>query len=157
MRVFFALVVIKFLNVMSHRVLIALIRNNGNCPCPRCLVLKSNIPMMGGKRDLKNRVTSKRLDNAAHRKVIESAWTLVYNRNYSVNSVAVDRLLTDKSLVPTRVGLIIVCPLMDNCLTISRTHSPLNLRTWDLTSSKHSWSILCMNLNSECGKACLFI
>jgi len=74
--VFFALVVIKFLNIMSHRVLIMLIQNNGNCPCPRCLVLKSNIPMMGGKCDLKNQVTSKHLDNATHRKVIESAWTL---------------------------------------------------------------------------------
>lgn len=61
---------------------------------------------MGGKRDLKNRATSKRLDDAAHGKLIESAWTLVYSRNYAVNSAAVDRLLTEESLVPTRVSFI---------------------------------------------------
>lgn len=95
----------KISDIILHRVLIALIRRNGKCPCPRCLVLKSNIPMMGGKRDLKARVTSERRGSTAHGRIIESARNLVYQKNYAVNSLVVDRITTGMSLVPTRVSI----------------------------------------------------
>jgi hypothetical protein len=87
----------------NFRVLIALVRHNGRCPCPRCLVAKSNISMMGGKRDLKARNGSKRQDNSEWRDTIDSARALVHEENYAVNSTAVERIIAESSYVPTRV------------------------------------------------------
>jgi hypothetical protein len=60
---------------------------------------------MGWKRDLKARQTSKRQDNSAWRKTIDSARALVHEKNYAINSVAVEKFVAESSFVPTRVGL----------------------------------------------------
>jgi hypothetical protein len=90
---------------MYYRVLIALVRTNGNCPCPRCQVLKSDIHMMGGKRDSDDRMKLERKNDTTHRATIEAARSLVHEYNHAVNSDGVNRLTFDSSLVPVKVSL----------------------------------------------------
>lgn len=58
---------------------------------------------MGGKRDLSARTVRRRPDNNVHQYEVQTARRLIYDKNFAVNSVAVDRILTGKSLVPTTV------------------------------------------------------
>ena len=88
------------------RALIALIRLNGNYPCPRCLIPKSGLAMMGGKRDLSARDSQKRLDDDVHKSDIWTAWNQIHKNNYAVNSAAVDNILIGRSLFPTIVRAI---------------------------------------------------
>lgn len=59
--------------------------------------------MMGGKRDLAARETMQRSDDHAQRFDIATARDHIYKKNLNVKSAAVERILFEKSLVPTRV------------------------------------------------------
>lgn len=86
-----------------HRVLLASIRKNGGCPCPRCLIPKARIQNLGMVRDRQQRSTLQRLDDQGRQYKIEKARHLIYERNYAVDSSAVNKLLKAESLVPTSV------------------------------------------------------
>lgn len=85
------------------RVLLASIRNNGGCPCPRCLIPKVWIQNLGMVRDRQQRLTLQRLDDQGRQYKIAKARHLIYKHNYAVDSSAVDKLLKPESLVPTSV------------------------------------------------------
>ena len=86
------------------RVLLASVRDKGVCPCPRCLVRKSEIDKIGQKIDARNRLSKARqyIGN-----VIQSARRFIYTLGLNVHGAAVERLLFEQSLVPTRVSTFI--------------------------------------------------
>ncbi|KAF8074943.1 hypothetical protein FPV67DRAFT_1408331 [Lyophyllum atratum] len=84
-----------------EKVLIAGIRNRGNCPCPRCLISMALIPKLGTKSDMKIRTSHMRMDNEANKKVLGDARSHIYNKKYAVNSQVVEDLLKPTSLLPS--------------------------------------------------------
>jgi hypothetical protein len=73
------------------------------CPCPRCLLLKSKIPRLGSARDTLDRVKLIRLDTAERRWDIEHVRKLIYQNGLGVGSKGIKRILGPKSMTPTRV------------------------------------------------------
>ena len=70
---------------------------------------------MGKRRDVRQRETLARVDDADNRHRIATARDLIYKKNYAVDSEAVKRLLGRDSLVPTAVCiplLVVVAPLI---------------------------------------------
>ncbi|TDL14712.1 hypothetical protein BD410DRAFT_696303, partial [Rickenella mellea] len=84
-----------------EKVVIALIRNLGGCPCPRCLIPLKEVGQVGTPKDMELRQTRKRCDTHASRFDVKRAREIVYNLKYTVNGDAVDKILKPESLVPT--------------------------------------------------------
>jgi hypothetical protein len=84
------------------RIRLVAMRDKGNCPCPRCLVLKRDIYKMGQIRDLRSRITQAR---TYPRDNIQLARQFIYKQGYGVSSAAVERVLKANSWVPTLVKL----------------------------------------------------
>jgi hypothetical protein len=87
------------------RIILACIRNRGNSPCPRCLIPKSRIRNLGMTLDMRQRLSLARVDNDARKRKIQTARQIIHEKNYAVNSEAVENLLKDESLVPTSVRI----------------------------------------------------
>lgn len=85
------------------RVLIANIRNLGNCPCPRCLVSKDQIPLVATETDMLRRQSFMRKDTPERQEKVAAAREFIYEGQYVVDAAQVERLLKDESLVPTEV------------------------------------------------------
>jgi hypothetical protein len=60
---------------------------------------------MGMSRDMMQRRSLVRVDNAQRRSRVKAAREAIYSNNQTINSVAVENLLRDDSLVPTAVGV----------------------------------------------------
>lgn len=88
-----------------NRVLLASIRNLGGCPCPRCLIPKERIHNLGMFRDRQQRASLQRVNNNQLQVKIQAARRFIYEKNYAVDSKAVETLLKDESLVPTLVSM----------------------------------------------------
>ncbi|KAJ3709517.1 hypothetical protein C8R42DRAFT_699992 [Lentinula raphanica] len=82
-----------------EKVLLATIRDKGLCPCPRCLVNKDKLDLMGQVRDMAMRVDHVRTYLAAK---VKSARHLIYKLGLPITSKRVDDLLKDTSSVPTK-------------------------------------------------------
>ena len=80
--------------------LLAAIRGNGGCPCPRCLVSKADIDKLGYGYDMARWVTKARIFLAD---LISNARRLVYNCGFSLASGQVETVLRPLSLTPTIV------------------------------------------------------
>jgi hypothetical protein len=87
------------------RILLASIRNLGQCPCPRCLVQLSSIDKLGMRSDMRQRTVNARQDDIRRQSRVISARRLIYEKNHQVTSSAVEGLLKSESLVPTSVGV----------------------------------------------------
>ena len=77
-----------------------MIRDKGICPCPRCLVLKTNFHRLGFVSDIVARLT------CVHEHcmpTILAARRLIYELGKPLKSLFVENLLKEKSLVPTVV------------------------------------------------------
>lgn len=59
---------------------------------------------MGQRRDMLQRKTLARVDDAGQRSRVETARNIVYEKNYGITWKAVKDLLQEDSLVPTAVG-----------------------------------------------------
>jgi len=73
------------------------------CPCPRCLILKSRIPMIGTKTDAKQRINLARVDSQDRRKKIELVRRMMFEGGVNITSERIETILRPTSLVPTRV------------------------------------------------------
>jgi len=73
------------------------------CPCPRCLILKSNIPRLGMEVDKNARQKLVRADSKAIQNTVNRARQMIFEDGINITSVYIDRLLKPQSLVPTRV------------------------------------------------------
>jgi hypothetical protein len=76
----------------------------GACPCPRCLIPKDRIHLVGTKRDTKQRTTLARIDNLQRQAKVSAAREMIYESNWAVDSAPVQRVLKPESLVPTEVS-----------------------------------------------------
>ncbi len=86
-----------------EKVLLATIRYLATCPCPRCLVQKADIAAMGTKLDARRRDKNVRVENAEHHRLVEMTRTWIYEKGTNITSKFVDRVLSPRSWVPTRV------------------------------------------------------
>ena len=86
----------------GFRVLLATIRDKGHCPCPRCIIPKSNFSQVGWWNDIKARVSQAR--TYMQNKIV-AARDAIYRRGAPIKGAVVERLLKDCSLVPTLVSL----------------------------------------------------
>jgi hypothetical protein len=84
----------------THRVLLATIRDKGYCPCPHCLIPKTNFDKMGLVHDARARIKTAR---TYFLNKVTAARTLIYKLGLSFTSIRVSKLLQDFSLVPTLV------------------------------------------------------
>ena len=78
------------------------VRYMGLCPCPRCLVKKTELPAMGTPRDVKRRKKI-RTNNYHLRTKVSLARNIIYKHGHRVNADSVNDLLKAQSLVPTTV------------------------------------------------------
>ena len=83
------------------RVLLATIRDNGLCPCPRCLMPKTHLDRTGWVHDLNFRTNNVR--QYLHAKV-QAAQSFIYQLGHAVAGARVDGLLKLTSSVPTLVS-----------------------------------------------------
>ena len=88
---------------LDYRVLIAMIRNMGECLCPRCLIPKSRVHQIATERDILQRKLLQRCNSQTWRDKIAAARQLIYEKHYAVQTPQVEELLKGKSLVPTLV------------------------------------------------------
>ncbi|KIM42576.1 hypothetical protein M413DRAFT_408453 [Hebeloma cylindrosporum] len=86
------------------KVLIATIRDKGQCPCPRCKVTKEEVSNVGKPSDMNIRKSRARKDDEDHQNRVRAARSLIYQKGYVVNSTYVDDLLKADSLVPTEAS-----------------------------------------------------
>ncbi|KIJ23071.1 hypothetical protein M422DRAFT_276426 [Sphaerobolus stellatus SS14] len=84
-----------------EKVLLATIRDGGNCLCPRCLVEKSKVPLLGSVLDMGTRVKQARIASHELAYDISSAQRIIYEDGYVVNSKVMDGILKEQSYVPT--------------------------------------------------------
>jgi len=122
------------------------------CPCPRCLTLKSNIPRLGMEVDKSARLKLVRADSKAIQNMVNRARQMMFEDGINITSVYIDRLLKPQSLVPTRVSHRRV-QWPDLC--ISRMHFHFDSLNTDLTFIKCSFRISCTSLNLVFGRQCL--
>jgi hypothetical protein len=87
------------------RILIAGIRNLGVCPCPRCLIPKSRVHNIGTATDMRQRKSLLRVDDIHRRNKVFAARRVIYEKQYQVNSKAVERMLQTESWVPNLVRI----------------------------------------------------
>lgn len=118
------------------RVLISTIRNNGECPCPRCLVRKPDIPKLGMVSDLRNRVNNAREDIDTYWYDPKQARHFIYNRGFKLDGAPIERMLKPRSLVATEVNIKSLSYRKGTNNSISRTHSLLHFRNMALTCLK---------------------
>jgi len=103
---------------VCFRVLLAGIKDLGNHPCPRCLVLKSQIGELGTKWDDERRVKQSRIDNEQRQYDVDLARGFMFTRGDGPKSTAVENVLGSESRVPTRVSVTSCSNLSsDNLLT----------------------------------------
>lgn len=62
---------------------------------------------MGMRRDMAQRETLARVDDQSRQTRVAAARQAIYEKNYSVNSTAVNKLLQKDSLVPTAVRMVL--------------------------------------------------
>jgi hypothetical protein len=87
--------------LIIFRVLLATIRDQGLCPCPRCLVPNTKLDQLGLIADMKTCIKQYRVYPTDS---VNKARNAIYNFGDSVNSSTVQRLLKPTSTVPTSVS-----------------------------------------------------
>ncbi|KAJ3710013.1 hypothetical protein C8R42DRAFT_541509, partial [Lentinula raphanica] len=81
-----------------EKVLLATIRDLGNCPCPRCLCPKNSLDQMGTRQDIAFRTRNLRkflMDK------VRAARDFIYRKGFGIRSARVEALLKATSSVPT--------------------------------------------------------
>ncbi|KAG2042377.1 hypothetical protein BDR03DRAFT_979010 [Suillus americanus] len=84
-----------------EKVILSGIKSLGQCPCAPCLMKKSEVHLMGTKRDMKRRIKCMQKDDRKHHREVEDAWTLIFQLGVPVDGSHVKNILNDESLVPT--------------------------------------------------------
>lgn len=89
-------------NLLSGcRVLLAVIQDKGHCPCPRCLILKTDFHLLGLLTDMSQRV-SRAWSYICDK--VSAAHTAIYNLGLLIKGSLPEGHLKDMSLVPTFVS-----------------------------------------------------
>jgi hypothetical protein len=123
------------------------LRYLAHCPCPRCLLLKSKISLIGSKTDTKMCLVLVRKDSEERREKVEQARTLMFEKGIAITSVKIERILQPQSLTPTRVSTILCRINLE--LMVPRIHSRSDFSTTALTSMNCLYLICFMNSSLE--------
>lgn len=86
-----------------YRVLIASICNLRTCPCPWCTMTMVNVPQMGMPEDMSQQQCLVHIDDDNQQRKVLQAWKLIYRKHLATNSLQIEALLKDESLIPTKV------------------------------------------------------
>jgi hypothetical protein len=82
--------------------MLATIRDQGLCPCPRCLVPKRKLDQLGILADTRNRFSkARKYDGDSVREARRS----IYELGMGINGAAIQRELKATSAVPTLVSI----------------------------------------------------
>ena len=92
--------------ISKSRVLIATIRDQGRCPCVRCLVTAPQISSLGTPEDRELRQTKPRIESEERQQQVKDAREKLYREGYAITGDHVDGVLKDESLVPTQVCIL---------------------------------------------------
>ena len=68
----------------------------------------SRVQNLGMLRDMKQRETLARVDNESSRCKMETVRDIIHKKNYAIDSVAVETMLKEESLVPAMVSLKVI-------------------------------------------------
>ncbi|KIO27586.1 hypothetical protein M407DRAFT_23129 [Tulasnella calospora MUT 4182] len=85
-----------------EKVLIAAIRNLGNCPCPLCLVHRDDIYLLGTVQDQETRSGHPRMDDADHQRRVQLARDIIYKQGYAPGNEHGELFLKEDSSVATK-------------------------------------------------------
>jgi hypothetical protein len=72
-------------------------------PCPRCLVKKTDLNLLGTENDMSNRTGKLRKDDDQRRAKVSSARRIIYELQYAIDSKHVENILKEQSYIPTTV------------------------------------------------------
>lgn len=138
--------------------MLATIRDQGRCPCPRCLIQKPMISQLGTIEDQVIRDTYSREDNNQRISLVKTASNLIYRRGLGVKSKAVENVLQPFSMVPTMVTLeVITDSQMITYLSMARMLSQSDLLLLVSTYSKPLQLTCCTSSNLGFGRPFFFI
>jgi hypothetical protein len=84
---------------------VATIRDQGRCPCVRCLVTIPQIPALGTSEDQILHQTMLHVESEERQQLVKDARDKLYKEGYAITGENVDGILKDESLVPTQVRL----------------------------------------------------
>lgn len=88
-------------SLSNFRALLATIRDKGNCPCPRCLIPKTEFHRLGLLSDISHRIS--KIRSYLHDKVT-AARAAIYNGGAPIKGSVLEAYLKENSLVPTLVS-----------------------------------------------------
>jgi hypothetical protein len=80
--------------------LLATLRDKGLCPCPRCLIPKAELDLLGLVRDSRGRLSRARTFLADKITLVRG---MIYRLGVCLTSIKLERILKPLSLVPTMV------------------------------------------------------
>ena len=86
------------------RVLLTSLHNVGPCPCPHCMVKKSQISELGMKQDDAHQVHKAQVDAMHYWYRVESAQQYIFQQGKGVKSAAVEDILSWDLYVPIMVS-----------------------------------------------------
>jgi hypothetical protein len=134
------------------RILLANIKFLGQCPCPRCLVKKVDVPKMGTKPDMHNREVTVRVDDNARQWSIKRARQLIFQMGARINGKRIRNILDPQSLVPTRVSFKFLYYVSHVLTIFFRTLFRISSLSFSSTFSCYlSWTC-CMSSNLASGR-----
>ncbi|KAH9916588.1 uncharacterized protein BXZ73DRAFT_105780 [Epithele typhae] len=81
-----------------EKMLIATLRDKGQCPCPHCLIRFDKIHQLGTTSDRETRILSARMDTEQHQALVTQARHRIYEDGYVVDSDRVEGLLRQESM-----------------------------------------------------------
>lgn len=87
-----------------HRCLVTCIRFLAQCPCPACLVRKTDIPNMGTSNDMKARERDQRKDDQPVHYDIAHARSKIFETGAAPEGSAVEAITKRTSITSTRVS-----------------------------------------------------
>jgi len=90
----------------------------------------SRVHNLGMVRDMAQRKTLARIDDDSRRGKVAVARRLIYEKQYQVDSAAVEGLLKDQSLVPTTVSVWAVCDNRDLLMATPERILGIAISTW---------------------------
>lgn len=99
--------------LINIRVLLAMIKDMGSCPCPRCFTPKASFDLLGLFRDMQDRVNNIRTYCLA---TVSKAREFIYREGNTVDGSKVQATLGEGSWVPTVVSAFVVNSLFISTL-----------------------------------------
>ena len=133
------------------RILLGCMKFLGKWPCPCCFIHKEQIDCLGDKHDWSLHAQHSRTDDHQWQSWIERVHEMIFAQGRSVISQAVERLIGERSLVPTHVRFLPTRYQKSNKYTF-RILFLKGFHPLDLIFMLCSCQISCTSLSLECGR-----